>query len=887
MPIVALPPATVRAIGSTSVISDACSLVKELLDNALDAGASSVTIEISQNTLDVIQVKDNGHGIPSQDHGFVCKRTFTSKIQTVEDLKNIGGSSLGFRGEALASAAEMSGSLTVVTRTEAELVGTAVKYGRDGEIVSINRASHPVGTSIRMTDFLKHIPVRKQTALKSAGKTLTKIKKMLHVYAMAQPTKRLSFRVLKAKNESNNWMYAPGQNATLVDAALKITGKDVASNCLLKRWPPEEDSTDIQQNQLMDISNFKLVAFLPKADSDISKVYNGGQYFIVDGRPVSTSRGIGHKITKVYKSYLRSTCSSNDHSPNITDPFICLHIQCPQGTYDVNIEPAKDDVLFEDADQVLSFVEDLFRDTYGELSASEKSAAPAKGKEKAQNSNGFDLLMARKDSVQSTPQHRDVNDNPIVAPLVTTYSQFKSPLPSTYRRRDFQSSSPPGTEQTINQATSKDVEIVSPWSMTRLNVPIRTPEKSNSAVENRMLLPKHNAAKEHPRRHRALDGGQPSSPALPSPSTSNSNSASPTNIHHSQPLFQFSQTSPTTPAQNDPKRAARERDKERYGNGALDTWFVKTTQATLDQNNPGNQLEQDEDGPSLTQLARERFGREQSLDTASNDVEDRYPQRESPENTPNTSNVSQSPPENITSSLGSRPVEIPEQRRELPVLETWAARLHKHSEKGINSDLEDALDFERRKKEAIQQRREQKRNRHEIPSSSNPHQSRYLAARAVLNSDLNDSTEQPHSISADSISRPRLNPYDPRAYLMRQQSDVSKNGLKARRTNTSKLPLEKISEDCDIHDLCLRLPASEPLLSNTMKHTLKEDLYTRDGTHIEAFTASDSDDLLEYWSHRLSNLTNEQYRTKDQCREPNLNFNFTAVIEQQNGLEPE
>lgn len=135
MPIEALPPSTVRAIGSTSVISDPCSVVKELLDNALDASATSVFIEISQNTVDLIQVKDNGHGIPVGDHAFVCKRAYTSKIQTVDDLRKLGGSSLGFRGEALASAAEVSGSVHVITRIDTQPVGSLLKYGRDGDLI--------------------------------------------------------------------------------------------------------------------------------------------------------------------------------------------------------------------------------------------------------------------------------------------------------------------------------------------------------------------------------------------------------------------------------------------------------------------------------------------------------------------------------------------------------------------------------------------------------------------------------------------------------------------------------------------------------------------------------------------------------------------------------
>ena len=134
MPIEALPPTTIRAIGSTSVISDPCSVVKELVDNALDAAASSLFIEITSNTVDVISLRDNGHGIPAEDHTNVCKHAFTSKIQTVEDLRNVGGSSFGFRGEALASIAEMSSAVTVTTRVASDVVGSCLKYGRDGTL---------------------------------------------------------------------------------------------------------------------------------------------------------------------------------------------------------------------------------------------------------------------------------------------------------------------------------------------------------------------------------------------------------------------------------------------------------------------------------------------------------------------------------------------------------------------------------------------------------------------------------------------------------------------------------------------------------------------------------------------------------------------------------
>lgn len=134
MSIAALPPSTVSILGSSQVLTDAPSVVKELIDNALDARATSVFVEISANTLDVIQVRDNGHGIAPQDRSLVCRRYCTSKIRDYSDLKDIGGTSLGFRGEALASAAELSGSIVVTTRIEGEDVAVTLKVSKKGEV---------------------------------------------------------------------------------------------------------------------------------------------------------------------------------------------------------------------------------------------------------------------------------------------------------------------------------------------------------------------------------------------------------------------------------------------------------------------------------------------------------------------------------------------------------------------------------------------------------------------------------------------------------------------------------------------------------------------------------------------------------------------------------
>lgn len=132
--IVALPPKTASQIGSGQVLVDPSSIVKELIDNALDARAKSVFVEITANSIDSIQVKDDGHGIAAEDRPLVCRRYCTSKIRDFQDLKELGGKWLGFRGEALSSIAGMSNTLVVSTRVEGESVAAKIKYSSNGEL---------------------------------------------------------------------------------------------------------------------------------------------------------------------------------------------------------------------------------------------------------------------------------------------------------------------------------------------------------------------------------------------------------------------------------------------------------------------------------------------------------------------------------------------------------------------------------------------------------------------------------------------------------------------------------------------------------------------------------------------------------------------------------
>lgn len=134
MPIHQLAPSTASRITSTQALSSPLAITKELLDNALDARATSISIEIACNTLDVIQVRDNGHGIAPEDRALLAIKHCTSKLRDFQELRFLGGASLGFRGEALSSVADAAGHFAVTTRVEGETAAVKLEIGRDGQV---------------------------------------------------------------------------------------------------------------------------------------------------------------------------------------------------------------------------------------------------------------------------------------------------------------------------------------------------------------------------------------------------------------------------------------------------------------------------------------------------------------------------------------------------------------------------------------------------------------------------------------------------------------------------------------------------------------------------------------------------------------------------------
>lgn len=603
----------------------------------------------------------------------------------------------------------------------------------------------------------------------------------------------------------------------------------------------------------------------------MAKVNSLGQFLSVDGRPLSNSAGIGQEIARVFKSHIRAAASKNETTKSIVDPFLCLQLSCPPGSYDVNIEPSKDDVLFEERDFVLSMIEDLFDDYYGKIQdPGRKSPVKKKSTTNADINRTFDLLLsqAQPNRITLNTQHRG-DESPIATPAQPA---LRSPASPNNTRAPFKS--PQSTHDRENARESQGSRSMNPWSVSRMNASLRTPRRTSDSHNNRQGVLSCDSTPGNQERSPTStnDAVSPESPELPSPPASRFVSTSPINRRRQASAPDASP--PQTDSISSARKAARQRDKERYGNGALDTWFMRTTQASIDQEAPHPPIEDETSIPTISQLAAERFG---------GPLKDSEPVAAVGHDTTQAeqaSVVDETP--QPTGEDGGAVTETGYQGsvdsgRGFPVLERWAANL----KEGLNpekiSELERALDFETRKKEAMRAYRAgftgeaiPLSSQESTTSTRTPHHNRFLKAKAALASD------RPFAI--DGTASKSMSVHDPRAYLIRNSNrQASADENNPPRLLTSKLPFERIPEGYDIHDTGLVMSGSELPTKETLHSMIPHDSYVRDGSE-STLTVPEAEELAPFWTERLQAIIKQEYKAGDGPGTPDLPLDLLSVM---------
>lgn len=307
--IAVLEKATIDKIAAGEVVERPASVVKELVENAIDAGADAITVEIKDGGKSYIRITDNGCGIPEEELPVAFLRHSTSKLRNASELSDIH--TLGFRGEALSSISAVS-RVEMITKPQTELMG--VRYVVEGsQEVSMDKIGAPDGTTIMVYQLFFNTPARKKF-LKSDMTEASYISELMERLALSHPD--VSFLFISNKKEK---IHTSG-NGNLMDTIYQIYGRQIASNLLAV-----EKETD-----LLMVSGFI-------GNSNVARGNRSLENFYINGRYIKSPL-LSKAVEEGYVGYLMQ------HQY----PFCVLQITTKEAAVDVNVHPTKQEVRFDD-----------------------------------------------------------------------------------------------------------------------------------------------------------------------------------------------------------------------------------------------------------------------------------------------------------------------------------------------------------------------------------------------------------------------------------------------------------------------------------------------------------------------------------------------------------
>jgi DNA mismatch repair protein MutL len=335
-----LAEAVANKIAAGEVVERPASVVKELLENSLDAGATSIRIETEMGGKRMIRVIDDGHGMAHDDALLAFERHATSKLKSADDLLSIA--TLGFRGEALPTIAAVS-RLLLETRDGNEAEGTRVEFA-GGKLVGVKPAGLPAGTTISVADLFYSVPARRKF-LKSDTTELGHIASLVTHYALANPTKQ--FILTTPTQEIINC--APAEKTA--DRVYQLFGKQALEELLeipstsaaFRAAITEPEMEASEEAATLTVSGFT-------SRPDIQRPNRNGIYVFVNRRLVR-DRLILHAIHEAYRNIL----------PPTVFPATLLFLEMPYDEVDVNVHPAKIEVRFRRPQFVHDFTRDAIR----------------------------------------------------------------------------------------------------------------------------------------------------------------------------------------------------------------------------------------------------------------------------------------------------------------------------------------------------------------------------------------------------------------------------------------------------------------------------------------------------------------------------------------------
>lgn len=337
-----LSPRLANQIAAGEVVERPASVIKELLENSLDAGARRIDVEVEQGGVKLLRVRDDGCGIPSDDLPLALARHATSKIRDLDDLERV--MSLGFRGEALASISSVA-RLTMTSRTaDADQAWQVETEGRDME-ARVQPAAHPVGTSVEVRDLFFNTPARRKF-LRAEKTEFEHLQEVIRRLALAR------FDVAFHLRHNGKTVFALHEARDEISRARRVAS--VCGSAFLEQALPIQ----VERNGLHLWGWVGLPTF-SRSQADL-------QYFYVNGRMVR-DKLVVHAVRQAYRDVLY----------NGRHPTFVLFLELDPAAVDVNVHPTKHEVRFREGRTVHDFLYGTLHRALGEVRPEDQLAAPA------------------------------------------------------------------------------------------------------------------------------------------------------------------------------------------------------------------------------------------------------------------------------------------------------------------------------------------------------------------------------------------------------------------------------------------------------------------------------------------------------------------------------
>jgi DNA mismatch repair protein MutL len=496
---------SIHRICSSQVIIDLSTALKEMVENALDSGATTIEVKLKNFGADSIEVSDNGKGIKSEDYCSIAQKHHTSKITKFEDLEGV--SSFGFRGEALNALCELSGKFVIVTKRQEDKYGATLTFDKFGKLSTQTVSARSVGTTILVENLFESLPVRRSEYLRNIKKQYQKAIKSIQAYALFSVGVKISLsntsngarQVVLSSQQSSKLeenisnLFGSKFLSSLIHFNLEVTADDLKEtnpDAVLEKDEDQEEDTEVSKSEEKNVEDNIISNTLPSDDIQeedpeadvadkedsfrgslngwVSKVGvgvgrsdNDRQYIFCNGRPVDLPK-IVKALNEIWRKYEMKQ-----------KPAFIIDLRVSAGSIDVNVTPDKREIILKNENVIIERLKTIVDELYSPVRSTFEANRP--------------ILMTSFLNSQSvekfTPEVRTVED-------ITRESTEVRPSP--INSEQIQSSASLSFNNLLNNGTQlESVESVvktTVWSSPLEKIRFSPPSSQPSSTSNNFRL---------------------------------------------------------------------------------------------------------------------------------------------------------------------------------------------------------------------------------------------------------------------------------------------------------------------------------------------------------------------------------------------------------------